>query len=182
MRLTLAHIGARPSAKDSYNALTETYLGRCSVFADCQPEAFRSQEALLEAIARRQGRTPSLVVLLDTRGKQMSSEAFATWFGGRRDEGAQHITFLSWLAMVRLQGRNSGGDAGRKQRVRVQRPDIPGIRDRPDSRGSGNLPGPESQRRLLFDQRRVPSISKAYLTFPVLAGKLHHRLDCVACR
>src|ERR1700723_2438676 len=93
MRLTLAHIGARPGAKDSYNALTATYLERCSVFADCQPEAYRSQEALLEAITKRQGRTSSLVVLLDSRGKQMSSEAFATWLGGRRDEGAQHILF-----------------------------------------------------------------------------------------
>jgi 23S rRNA (pseudouridine1915-N3)-methyltransferase len=93
MRLTLAHIGTRPGARDSYNALTATYLERCSVFADCQPEAFRSQEALLEAIAKRQGRTPSLVVLLDSRGKQMSSEAFASWLGCRRDEGAQQIIF-----------------------------------------------------------------------------------------
>jgi 23S rRNA (pseudouridine1915-N3)-methyltransferase len=93
MRLTLAHIGTRPGARDSYNALTETYLDRCSAFADCKPEAFRSEEALLEAIAKRQGRTPSLVVLLDSRGKQMSSEAFASWLGSRRDEGAQQIIF-----------------------------------------------------------------------------------------
>jgi 23S rRNA (pseudouridine1915-N3)-methyltransferase len=112
MRLTLAHIGARPGARDSYNALTETYLGRCSVFADCQPEAFRSQEALLEAVAKRQGRTPSQVVLLDSRGKQMSSEAFATWLGARRDEGAQHIIFAI--------GPASGWSDSTRQRADLQ--------------------------------------------------------------
>jgi len=112
MRLTLAHIGARPGAKDSYNALTETYLERCSAFADCRPEAFRSQEALLEAIAKRQGRTPSLVVLLDSRGKQMSSEAFASWLGCRRDEGAQQIIFAI--------GPASGWSDSTRQRAHLQ--------------------------------------------------------------
>jgi 23S rRNA (pseudouridine1915-N3)-methyltransferase len=112
MRLTLAHIGARPGAKDSFSALTEAYLERCSVFADCKPVVFRSQEALLEAIAKRQGRTPSLVVLLDARGRQMSSEAFATWLGGRRDEGAQHIIFAI--------GPASGWSDSTRQRADLQ--------------------------------------------------------------
>jgi 23S rRNA (pseudouridine1915-N3)-methyltransferase len=93
MRLTLAHVGSRPGSKDSYNALTETYLERCSAFAEFQAEAFRSEEAFLENVAKRQGRTPTLLVLLDSRGKQMSSEAFAAWLGTRRDEGAQQMVF-----------------------------------------------------------------------------------------
>src|SRR5208337_1421206 len=32
MNLTLAHIGARPRAKDEFEALTTLYLGRCSTF------------------------------------------------------------------------------------------------------------------------------------------------------
>ena len=112
MRLTLAHIGTRPGSRDSYNALTETYLERCSAFADCQPEAFRSEEALLEAIAKRQGRTPSLLVLLDSRGKQMSSEAFAAWLGTRRNEGAQHIVFAI--------GPASGWSDAARQRAHLQ--------------------------------------------------------------
>ena len=32
-------------------------------------------------------------MLLDSRGRQMSSEAFAAWLGARRDEGSQHIVF-----------------------------------------------------------------------------------------
>jgi 23S rRNA (pseudouridine1915-N3)-methyltransferase len=34
-----------------------------------------------------------VAVLLDSRGRQMTSEAFAAWLGARRDQGAQHIVF-----------------------------------------------------------------------------------------
>lgn len=93
MRLTLAHIGSRPGSKDGFDALTQVYLERCSAFARCQTEALRSEEALLDWLARRPGRLPALVVLLDSRGKAMTSEAFAAWLGARRDGGAQHIVF-----------------------------------------------------------------------------------------
>lgn len=112
MRLTLAHIGARPGSKDGYHALAQTYLERCAAFADTQTEAFRSEEALLEAIAKRQGRTPALLVLLDSRGKLMSSEAFAVWLGSRRDEGAQHIVFAV--------GPASGWSDTTRQRAHLQ--------------------------------------------------------------
>jgi 23S rRNA (pseudouridine1915-N3)-methyltransferase len=93
MNLTLAHIGARSGSKDEFNALTEVYLGRCSAFARCKAEAFRSEEALLDWLERQQGRTPAVAVLLDSRGRQMTSEAFAAWLGARRDEGTQQIVF-----------------------------------------------------------------------------------------
>jgi 23S rRNA (pseudouridine1915-N3)-methyltransferase len=93
MQLTLAHIGARPGAKDEFDALAAVYLGRCSAFAHCQAEGFRTEQALLDWLGRQQGRVPALAVLLDSRGRQMTSEAFAAWLGVRRDEGAQHIVF-----------------------------------------------------------------------------------------
>jgi len=97
MHLTLAHIGARtgsPSgSKRGFDALAQDYLERCSTFAHCQAEAFRSQEALLDWLTRRQARTTPVVVLLDSRGRSLTSEAFAAWLGARRDDGAQHIVF-----------------------------------------------------------------------------------------
>ena len=105
MNLTLAHVGdqnrKRPgsSAKSAasslagFDALTQVYLQRCSPFAQCKSEAFRSEEALLEWLARQQGRTAAVAVLLDSRARQMTSEAFAAWLGARRDQGAQHIVF-----------------------------------------------------------------------------------------
>src|ERR1035438_1966025 len=93
MQITLAHIGTRPGSKDSLDPLIETYLERCSAFARCRTEAFRTEEALLEWLGRQQGRTPAVPVLLDSRGKAMTSEVFAGWLGARRDEGAQHLVF-----------------------------------------------------------------------------------------
>jgi 23S rRNA (pseudouridine1915-N3)-methyltransferase len=96
MHLTLAHIGARPASrasKDGFDALTRDYLERCSTFARCQAEAFRTEESLADWLARRQGRTNPILVLLDSRGRSMTSEAFAAWLGTRRDEGAQHLVF-----------------------------------------------------------------------------------------
>jgi 23S rRNA (pseudouridine1915-N3)-methyltransferase len=93
MNLTLAHVGARPGSKDEFEALTAVYLQRCSPFAHCRTEAFRSEEAMLDWLEKQQGRTPAFAVLLDSRGRAMTSEAFAKWLGGRRDDGAQHIVF-----------------------------------------------------------------------------------------
>ena len=93
MRLTLAHIGSRSASKDGLDAAVETYLKRCGTYAPTGAEAFKSEEALLEWLGRQPGRTPATAVLLDSRGKQMSSESFAAWLGTRRDQGAQHIVF-----------------------------------------------------------------------------------------
>jgi 23S rRNA (pseudouridine1915-N3)-methyltransferase len=93
VQITLAYVGARPGSKDVADSLIEIYLGRCSAFARCRTEGFRTEEAMLEWLERQQGRTPALAVLLDSRGRQMTSEDFARWLGARRDEGSQHIVF-----------------------------------------------------------------------------------------
>jgi len=93
MNLTLAHIAARPAAKDDFEPLTALYLKRCSPFARCKSESFRTETALLDWLDKQQGRTPVIAVLLDSHGRQMTSEVFAAWLGKRRDQGTQHIVF-----------------------------------------------------------------------------------------
>ncbi len=93
MNLTIAHVGPRPATRDPFESLTHLYLERCASLARCRSEAFKTEDALLDWLSRQQGRTPVLAVLLDSRGRQMTSEAFAAWLGARRDEGAQHIVF-----------------------------------------------------------------------------------------
>lgn len=93
MQLTLAHIGTRSGSKDGFEALVQVYLERCSGFARCQTEAFRSEEAMADWLTRSRGRTPALLVLLDSRGRTMTSEAFAAWLGARRDDSVQHMVF-----------------------------------------------------------------------------------------
>jgi 23S rRNA (pseudouridine1915-N3)-methyltransferase len=92
MQLTLAHIGPRTS-KDGFDALTTVYLDRCSILAKCSAVSFKTEAAFLEWLDKQQGRTPAIPVLLDSRGRQLTSEAFAQWLGARRDEGAQHLVF-----------------------------------------------------------------------------------------
>jgi 23S rRNA (pseudouridine1915-N3)-methyltransferase len=93
MNLTLAHIGARPGSKDEVDSLTAAYLARCSGLAHCRAEAFKTEETMLEWLKRLEGRVPVVAVLMDSRGKQMTSEAFAAWLGKQRDEGSQQIVF-----------------------------------------------------------------------------------------
>jgi 23S rRNA (pseudouridine1915-N3)-methyltransferase len=96
MQLTLGYVGARPSAKDRYEALIQEYVERCSARRSemaCKTEGFRTEKALLEWLDRQRGRTPAVAVLLDSRGRQMTSEALAQWIAARRDEGTQHVVF-----------------------------------------------------------------------------------------
>lgn len=93
MRLTLAHVGARPAARDPLNTLTADYLTRTSILAPAEVQSFRTEQALLDWLERTPGRTRPLSVLLDSRGRSLTSEAFAAWIGSQRDRGAQHIVF-----------------------------------------------------------------------------------------
>ena len=106
MLLTLVHVGGRANAKDEFEALAQFYLERCSKFARCQSEVFRTEDALLDWLGRLQGRTSALSVLFDGSGRQLNSEGFAAWLGARRDEGAQNIVFAigpanGWSATAR---------------------------------------------------------------------------------
>lgn len=93
MLLTLAHVGPRFGPKDPLDPPARVYLERCASFARTESQAFKAENDLLDWLARQSGRTPIIPVLLDSRGKQMTSEEFAAWLGARRDQGAQHIVF-----------------------------------------------------------------------------------------
>ena len=93
MQILLAHIGSRMPGGDEFQSLSELYLKRMSAFIPSEAMSFRTQEDLLAWLNRKQGRTPPIAVLLDSRGRQMTSEAFAAWIGERRDLGAQQMLF-----------------------------------------------------------------------------------------
>jgi 23S rRNA (pseudouridine1915-N3)-methyltransferase len=106
MKIVLANVGGRPGSRDGFGGAVEDYLERCSPFARCAAESFRGEAALLERAAKQKGRT--VLVLLDSRGRQMSSEEFAAWLGARRDESVQEIVFAIGPA-------DGWTDAARKQ-------------------------------------------------------------------
>lgn len=98
MRIWIAAVGARP--REGFDELARLYLNRIAPLlpgaggkAAVEAPVHRSEEALWEAVERERTRTAPRVVLLDERGRQMASEAFASWLGRERDEGRQLLIF-----------------------------------------------------------------------------------------
>lgn len=71
--------------------LFELYVGRIAQYAPVEVVFPETEAALLERLRRGSGRVPPHAVLLDSRGKQLSSEAFATRLGHTRDAGTQQM-------------------------------------------------------------------------------------------
>ena len=75
------------------------YLGRIAPLlpgggkSSIAAPVYKSEAALWEAIDRERARTPAMIVLLDERGRAMTSQQFAAWLGRERDEGRQRIVF-----------------------------------------------------------------------------------------
>ena len=114
MQVTLAHIGGRGGASEGYEELVGSYLKRCAGGVRCGAEGFRSEAALLEWMGRLKGRTGAAVLMLDGRGRQLTSEALAEWLGRQRDEGVQHVVFAigpadGWSEAARAEGKRRGG-------------------------------------------------------------------------
>jgi len=105
MQISLANVATKTSSRTSksnpksqYDALTRIYLDRIYPYLPCQSETFPSESAFLAWLANprqfgKSSRLPALPVLLDSRGRQLSSTEFATWLGNRRDQGIQHVVF-----------------------------------------------------------------------------------------
>jgi 23S rRNA (pseudouridine1915-N3)-methyltransferase len=96
MQITLAHIGPRSSKsgpKSQFESLTRLYLDRLSPCFPCLSQSFPSESDFLAWLTRQHSRLPAFPVLLDSRGRQLSSPEFAAWLGARRDQGVQHLVF-----------------------------------------------------------------------------------------
>jgi 23S rRNA (pseudouridine1915-N3)-methyltransferase len=98
MRIWIASIGARP--REGFEELARLYLDRIAPLlpgsggkAGVDAPVFRTEQALWDAVDREKSRTAPLLVLLDERGKQMGSEAFAAWLGRAFDAGLQVAIF-----------------------------------------------------------------------------------------
>lgn len=93
MRLQLAYVTLRRERLKSgpAQALAEDYVTRAQRLAPVVLQAFRSEEEFLASVARRSGRTPPCLVLLDSRGRAHTSVAFAELIRQQRDAGTQEM-------------------------------------------------------------------------------------------
>ena len=83
MKLTIAWIGKTRSA--ALQALTDEYLKRVGQYADAKGLSLKDEAALLKLAGRDRESRRQWLVLLDSRGKQLSSEELATFLRDHQD-------------------------------------------------------------------------------------------------
>ena len=92
MNLFLTAVAPRSKAKSSpAGALTDDYVERAGRYAHTEVVNHASEVGLLGWVDRLAGRTAPHLILLDSRGKQLTSEEFATDLGGLRDSSTQNV-------------------------------------------------------------------------------------------
>ena len=91
MKILIGSVAGR--SKSDIDGLVEGYVERCASYARVETAGFRSVAAFFEHVEKLRARTPPLVVLLDSRGKALSSEGLASWLRERRDGGQQMLVF-----------------------------------------------------------------------------------------
>ena len=91
MKLRIAWVGKTRSA--AINSLTAEYLQRLARYLPTESQEFASEATLLASLERSAGRTRPLSVLLDQRGRQLTSEEFAELLRDQQDRGTQWLIF-----------------------------------------------------------------------------------------
>lgn len=89
MKLRIAWIGK--TKEPPIQALTTEYLKRLTRYIPTDWHELRSEAALLELISAE--RTRPFVVLMDSRGKQVSSEELAAFVREHQERGTQTLLF-----------------------------------------------------------------------------------------
>jgi 23S rRNA (pseudouridine1915-N3)-methyltransferase len=90
VRLRLAWIGKTREA--AIASLTAEYVKRISRYVPTETSELSNEAALLKSV-QKAGRTAPVLVLLDSRGKQMASEEFAEFLREHQDRGTQELVF-----------------------------------------------------------------------------------------
>ncbi len=90
MKLKIAWIGKTKEA--AIQTLTDEYLGRLSHYCETEGLAFKDEAALLKS-SQADSRQRAVLVLLDSTGKQFSSEDMAKFIGDHRDRSSQPLLF-----------------------------------------------------------------------------------------
>ena len=91
MKLQVAWIGK--TKEPSIQSLTEEYLKRIARYVQTDSHELTAEPALLKLADRASGRTAPVLVLLDARGRQFTSEEFANLLRDQQDRGTQNLLF-----------------------------------------------------------------------------------------
>ncbi|MGC2109288.1 MAG: 23S rRNA (pseudouridine(1915)-N(3))-methyltransferase RlmH [Candidatus Korobacteraceae bacterium] len=91
MKLRIAWIGRTKSSP--IQSLTAEYLKRLSHFAACEARELLSEGALLKLLEKSAARTQPVLVLLDSRGRQLTSEEIANFLEYHQSHDTQELLF-----------------------------------------------------------------------------------------
>lgn len=91
MKITIAWIGK--SKEPAIQSLTDEYLKRLSRYAEVEGMVLKDESALLKLCSKERQRMRHTLVLLDSRGKQLSSEEFAGFLGEHQERNPYPLLF-----------------------------------------------------------------------------------------
>jgi 23S rRNA (pseudouridine1915-N3)-methyltransferase len=143
MRLKIAWVGKTKEA--AIQTLSAEYLKRLQRYVSTEAHEVSSEAALLK-LADKAARTAPVLVLLDSKGKQLTSEELATWLREHQDRGTQELIFAIGPA-------DGWGDLARKRANSTL------------SFGKMTLP---------HELARVVLLEQLYRGFTILAGHPYH--------
>jgi 23S rRNA (pseudouridine1915-N3)-methyltransferase len=148
MKVHLAWITPKPGrAKEpAIAALVGEYMDRVRAFNEVNTLEVAGEEQFFAAMERLAGRTTPHIVLLDSRGKQRSSEEIAELIRDVRDRSVQHLVFA-------IGGANGWSEGARKRASELL------------SFGKITLP---------HELARVVAAEQIYRAFTILAGHPYH--------
>lgn len=157
MKLSICWIGSRSSAggksksraRDNNSgiaAIAQDYLARISHYAGVDAQEVAGETALLGQLRKLSARTAPFLILLDSRGKQLSSEELAKFLDSHQNRGTQHLVFAV------------GGADGFSEGLRKQ----------------ASLVLSLSRMTLQHDLARIILLEQIYRAFTILRGHPYH--------
>jgi 23S rRNA (pseudouridine1915-N3)-methyltransferase len=94
MKLRVAWITPKSRSREpAYDALTREYIARIAKYQAIEASDLPTEASLLKLVERSSGRTAPVLVLLDSRGKQMSSEELAAYIESQQSADVQQLLF-----------------------------------------------------------------------------------------
>lgn len=91
MKIKIAWIGK--TKEPAIAALTEEYLNRISRYAQVEGTTLRDEQDLLAKFISPKSGAKATLVLMDSRGKEFSSEQFAKFLGDYQDRNPLPLVF-----------------------------------------------------------------------------------------
>lgn len=93
MKITLAAIVPRRnrSKADAFETLIADYVKRATRYIATDSQLFESEAELVTWLSAQSGRVAPYAILLDSRGKLLTSDEIATTVGTHRDQGTQRL-------------------------------------------------------------------------------------------